>query len=166
VSSFLNGVHHFLEATVPLRPDRFRALRDAKGLSQKGLADLSKVGQSTITKLERGGAPNLGADVLERIALALDATTDYFYGRGFEETNAEVAAAHMSFDIFAKDPNLSNEYRERCRRVLSHRDAPKTARGWRSFAEMLDLAVEPTPPTSSRRPKLALIPERRSKSKA
>jgi transcriptional regulator with XRE-family HTH domain len=147
---------------MPLRPERFKALREAKGLSQEVLADLSKVGQSTLTKLERGAAPNVGADILERIAVVLDATTDYFFGRGFEDTDAAVAASHMSFDVFAKDPKFTNEQRERCRRVLPHRDAPKTAQAWRSFAEMLDLAAEPT---ASRRSKLALVRDRPRKSK-
>ncbi len=147
---------------MPLRPERFKALREAKGLSQEVLADLSKVGQSTITKLERGAAPNVGADMLERIAVVLDATTDYFFGRGFEDTDAAVAASHMSFDVFAKDPKFTNELRERCKRVLSHPDAPKTARQWGSFAEMLDLAGEPT---ASRQPNLALVRTRPRKSK-
>ncbi len=147
---------------MPLRAERFKALREAKGLSQEILAELSKVGQSTITKLERGVAPNVGADILERIAVVLDATTDYFFGRGFEDADAAVAASHMSFDVFAKDPKFTNERRARCKRVLSHPDAPKTARQWCSFAEMLDLAGEPTP---ARQPKLALVRDRQRKSK-
>ncbi len=145
---------------MPLRPERFKALREAKNLSQEVLARQATVGQSTITKLEGGAATNLGADTLERIALALDATTDYFYGRGFEDVDASVAAAHMSFDVFARDPKFTDEQRERCRRVLPHRDVPKTAQAWRSLAEMLDLAVGPTSTTSSRGPRLALIRER------
>lgn len=148
---------------MPLRPERFKTLRETKGLSQGALADLCKVGQATITKLESGDAPNVGANILERIALALDATTDYFYGRSFENADVAVAASNMSFDVFAKDPKLTNQQREQCRRVLLHRDAPKTAQAWRSFAEMLDLAVGPT---SSRRPKLALVRAKRSKSTA
>jgi transcriptional regulator with XRE-family HTH domain len=144
---------------MPLRPERFEGLRDAKGLSQGDLARLAGIGQSTITKLECGDAPNIGADTLERIALALDATTDFFFGRGFEDVDASVAAAHMSFDVFARDPKVTGEQRERCRRVLSHKDAPKTAQEWRSFAEMLDLAVGPTATPSSRAP-LTLIHER------
>lgn len=149
---------------MPLQPDRFKALREAKSLSQGALAELSEVGQSTITKLEGGAAPNLGADILERIAIALDATTDYFFGRGFEEVDAKVAAAHMSFDVFAKDGKFNSEQVERCRRVLSHREAPKTALAWRSFAEMLDIAVGPT--SSPRSSSLALVREKRPKSKA
>jgi hypothetical protein len=30
---------------------------------------------------------------------------------------------------------------ERCRRVLSHPSAPKTADSWRSLAEMMDLGI-------------------------
>ena len=150
---------------MPLRPERFKALREAKGLSQEALADLSKIGQSTITKIERGTASNVGADILERIALALDATTDYFYGRGFEDTDAAIAASHMSFDVFAKDPTLTNEQRERCQRVLSHRDAPKTTQAWRSFVEILDLAVGLTSTKSSRGSSLTLVREKRPKPK-
>jgi hypothetical protein len=72
----------------------------------------------------------------------------------------------MSFAVFARDTNFTDEQRERCRRVLPHRDAPKTAQSWRSFAEMLDLAVGPTSTTSSRAPHLALVREKRAKSKA
>jgi len=155
-----NGCVRSLGATVPLRPDRFKALRDAKGLSQEDLADISKVAHSTIAKIERGAAAKTGADILERLALALDSTIDYFFGRGFEDADASVAAARMAFDVFARDPKLTDEQRERCRRVLPHGDAPKTAQAWRSFAEMLDLAVGPTSTTSSRGPGLALIRER------
>lgn len=145
---------------MPLRPERFERLRDAKGLSQGDLARLAGIGQSTITKLESGDAPNIGADILERIALALDATTDFFFGRGFEDVDASVAAANMSFDVFARDSNLTDEQRERCRRVLPHKDAPKSAKDWRSFAEMLYLAVGPTPTRSTQGTKLALVRER------
>lgn len=154
------------ETTVPLRPARFKALREVKGLSQEGLASIAKIGHSTIAKIERGAAATIGSDILERLSLALDSTTDYFLGRGFEDVDASVAAASMSFDVFTRDPKFTHEQRERCRRVLPHRDAPKTAQAWRSLAELLDLTVEPPPPTSSRRPKLAVISERRSKSKA
>ncbi len=109
---------------MPLRPERFKALREAKNLSQEVLARQATVGQSTITKLEGGAATNLGADTLERIALALDATTDYFYGRGFEDVDASVAAAHMSFDVFARDPKFTDElgaHLPRCLTLLSGR---------------------------------------------
>jgi transcriptional regulator with XRE-family HTH domain len=142
---------------VPLRPERFKALREAKGLSQEDLAALAVVSHSTIAKIEQGTARTTGSDILERLAVALDSTIDYFFGRGFEDVDPALAAAYMSFDVFARDPKFSAEQTERCRRVLSHRDTPKTARGWRSLAEMLDLAVGPT---SSREPKLALIRER------
>lgn len=149
---------------MPLRHDRFRTLREAKGLSQEILGGMADVAHSTIAKIERGSTPS--ANTLERLAVALDATTDYFYGRGFEDVEPSVAAAHMSFDVFARDPKLSSGVRERCRRALSHADAPKTARAWRSFAEMLDLATESASAPSSRRPKLALVRERRPKTKA
>ena len=147
---------------MPLRHDRFRVLREIKGISQEALAAMAGVAHSTIAKIERGATPS--ADTLERLALALDATTDYFYGRGFEGIDPRMAAAQMAFDVFSKDPKASNQTRERCRRILSHRDAPKTARSWRSFAEMLELAIEPSS-TPARRPKLTLVRERQPKAK-
>ena len=71
---------------MPLRHDRFRFLREAKGLSQEVLGGMADVAHSTIAKIERGASPN--ADTLERLAVALDATMDYFYGRGFEDVDA------------------------------------------------------------------------------
>src|SRR5260370_29511645 len=135
---------------MPLRPERFEGLRDAKGLSQGDLARLAGIGQSTITKLECGDAPNIGADTLERIALAMDATTDFFFGRGFEDVDASIAAAHMSFDVLARDPKFTDEQRERCRRVLPHRDAAKTAQAWPSLAGNPQPAVRSTSATPSR----------------
>jgi transcriptional regulator with XRE-family HTH domain len=144
---------------VPLQHNRFRSLREAKGLSQQTLGRLADVAHSTIAKIECGATPS--ADTLERLALALDATTDYFYGRGFEDVNASVAATHMSFDLFIKNPKISNEMRKRFRRVLSHPDAPKTVSAWCSLAEIIDIVVEPaTTTTSTSPPKLALIRER------
>lgn len=142
---------------MPLRPDRFRELREAKALSQEALGHSAGVAHSTIAKIERGAALTTGADILERLAVALDSTIDYFFGRGFEDVNASTAATQMSFDVFSKDPKFTDEQRERCRRVLSHREAPKTSAAWRSLAEMLDLAVGPSPTTSSHEPRLALI---------
>ena len=151
---------------MPLRPERFKALRDAKRFSQEDLAALAHISHSTIAKIEQGTALTTGSDILESLATALDSTIDYFFGRGFEDVDPATAAAYMSFDVFARDAKFTDEQRERCRRVLPHRDAPKTAQAWRSFAEMLDLAVGPTSTTSSRGPRLALIGERgRPKSK-
>src|SRR5258708_36611990 len=116
---------------MPLRPERFEGLRDAKGLSQGDLARLAGIGQSTITKLECGDAPNIGADTLERIGLALDATTDFFFGRGFEDVDASIAAAPMSFDVFGRDPKFTDEQRERRRRGRPARDALQKPERWR-----------------------------------
>src|SRR5260370_8857148 len=93
---------------MPLRPERLEGLRDAKGLSQGALARLAGIGQSTITKLECGDAPNIGADTLERIALALDATTDFFFGRGFEDVDPSIAPAPLAFAALPTHPNFPN----------------------------------------------------------
>lgn len=125
---------------MPFRPEYLKQLREAKGWSQEELCKRSRVSQSVIAKSERG--QNLPrADVLDKLAEALDCTIDYLVGRGREYENATSAAAQMAFDIFLLNAPLTRQQQESCRRALQHVDAPKTADGWRSFAEMMELAI-------------------------
>lgn len=145
---------------MPFRPDRLKALRDAKDWGQDKLSKHSGLSQSVIAKSEKGR--NLpGSDALEKLAQALDCTTDYLLGRGPDYKSATAAAAHMAFEVFITQEGLDDEQRERCRRVLQHPDAPRTALDWRSFAEKLELAMGRTPSTLLPN----VVDERRSKSK-
>jgi transcriptional regulator with XRE-family HTH domain len=145
---------------VPFRPDRLRALREAKGLSQEQLGEKAGLSHSLIAKSENG--KNLPrSDALDKLAQALDCTMDYLHGRGHEYESAPVAAAHMALDVVVAQGALTDEQCKGCRRALRHPDAPKTAQVWRSFAEMLNLAVGPGSSITS----LALIREHRPKSK-
>ena len=125
---------------MPFRPDRLKALREAKSLSQEALAKMAGVSHSAIAKCE-GGKTKPGADTLDKLAVALEATSDYLYGRGPEEVDPVTAACLMSFDIFLGDASFSDEQRERCRRVISHPGAPRTSAGWRDLAEMIEIAA-------------------------
>jgi|GEM_PF-587082 len=137
---------------MPFRSDRLKALREAKGLSQEQVSKLAGLSQSVITKSENGkNSP--GSNALDKLAEALDCTIDYLHGRGLEYEDPNVAAAHMAFDVFATKHGLNDEHRERCRRALRHKDAPKTAEAWRSFAEMVELAIGPKSSANS----LALV---------
>jgi len=75
--------------------------------------------------------------------------------------NRKVSIAQMAFDVFIAQEGVTAEQRERCSRALRHTDAPKTAQAWRSFTEMLELAVGPMSPRGS----LALVEEQRPKSR-
>jgi len=130
------------------KADRLRDLREAKGFSQEKLAELAGVSQSVIPKAEKGKSVPSG-DVLHKLSCALDCTMDYLYGRGDPYENTEIAAAQMAFDIFGRQEGVTDEQRERCRRVLQHADAPRTGNAWRSLAEMMDLGVGPTNPSSA-----------------
>lgn len=55
----------------PIRTRRLRDLRRKAGLSQLDLADRSGVSQSTISRLELDGAPNVNLRQLEALARAL-----------------------------------------------------------------------------------------------
>jgi len=137
---------------VPFRPDRLKALREAKGLSQEQLAAHAGLSHSLIAKSENGrNMPR--SDALDKLAEALDCTIDYLHARGREYESAAKAAAHMAFDVFVSQRVLTDAQRERCHRALAHPDAPRTAGAWQSVAEMIDLAIGPTSPTSA----LALV---------
>ena len=126
---------------MPFRPDRLKALREAKELSQEQLGELAGLHHSVITKSEKG--KNLPrSEALDKLATALDCTMDYLHGRGSQYESPAVAAAHMAFDVFVEQHGLTDEQREQCRRVLVHPDAPKTASKWHSLAEILGLALE------------------------
>lgn len=117
-------------------------LRDAKGLSQEDLEELSGVSRSTIAKCE-SGKTTPGSDTLEKLAVALDATMGYFYERDYKDLEPAAAAAQMAYAVFAADPKYTQQHRDRCRRALAHKDAPKTAKAWRSLSEMVDMVIGP-----------------------
>ncbi|MGD0792181.1 MAG: helix-turn-helix transcriptional regulator [Terriglobales bacterium] len=145
---------------MPFRPERLKNLREAKALSQDQLSKLAGLSQSVIAKSENG--KNLpGSEALDKLARALDCTIDYLHGRGYEYGSPGAAAANMAFDVFVASQVLTDEQIARCRRALQHPDAPKTAKAWHSFAEMIELAMGPTSTTS-----LALVGDRRLKPKS
>jgi transcriptional regulator with XRE-family HTH domain len=133
---------------MPFNSDRMKALREIKRFSQEELASRAGLSQSAVNKAEKGSASPKG-EVLEKIASGLDCTMDYLYGRGPDYRDDRAAAAKMAFDVFASDSSTKAEDRERCQRALTHQDAPKTAELWRSFSEMVGMAVG-SPPTSTR----------------
>lgn len=144
---------------MPFRPDRLKALREAKEQSQEQLGKLAGLSHSVIAKSENGRTLP-GSTVLDKLASALDCTIDYLHGRGYNNEHPAVAAAQMAFDVFATK-GINHELLEKCRRALGHPDAPKTAAAWRSFAEMIELTIGPTSSTNS----LELVGERPLKPK-
>ena len=63
---------------------RIRRLREAQGLTQRELADTIGLGQSGLSKLERGAAGDLRAKTLIRIAKVLGVSLDVLAGRRSE----------------------------------------------------------------------------------
>jgi transcriptional regulator with XRE-family HTH domain len=136
---------------VPFIPDRLRRLREAKGWKQLELEERSGVDHSQITRYERGkGKPS--ADTVERLAVALDATTDYLYGRGPEYDSGRAAACHMSFDVFNRDGKDDVRTRERCRRVLDDAPdvAPTTSEQWHVLATSIEAVFRGEPQSTER----------------
>jgi transcriptional regulator with XRE-family HTH domain len=132
---------------MPFDLQRFKRLRQIKNIKQQGLAGLAGVAQSQISECERGTGPTV--ELLERLATALDCTTDFLLSRSFVGTDSDdssfrAAVSRMAFDVFAARLNVGIEQKERCRRVLAHSATPLTADCWAILSEQIDLAIGPT----------------------
>ena len=95
------------------------------------------------------GAP--GAENLEKLAHALDATMEFLHGDdeydfGNTDEGYAKSAAHMSFRIFLRDRAFNGAAARTLSPSPGHRGAPRTAAAWRDFAEMVELAIGPKPP--------------------
>ncbi len=64
---------------MPLRSDRLRQLRNARGFTQEALAERLELGIRQIHRYERGLSDPAG-DVVARIARELSVTSDYLLG--------------------------------------------------------------------------------------
>lgn len=132
-----------------LLSDRVRGLLKVKKLKQTELLGVSR---EELGKWLCGDRqPDL--DDLKRLAVALDATSDYLIGLGDDHRDSyELAAAKMSFAYFDQDLSIEPEQKQRCRRiaeddhVLTREGAPRTAEAWKVVARMVDLAMGPPPP--------------------
>ena len=129
---------------------RLVGLRKAKGIrTQEELESTCGISRSMLNKYEKDTKVPT-ADALEMIATSLDADMGYFHGQGDHYADTpegfDRAAVEMSFRVFSRDLRFSEDQKERCRRVLSHSAAPRTAAAWCGLAEMIDLVVGPSTP--------------------
>jgi transcriptional regulator with XRE-family HTH domain len=131
---------------VVLQAERIRGLLKAKHLQQNEL-----VGVSRDELAQWLGGRDPGLDGLKRLAVALDATSDYLIGLGADfGGDYGLAATKMSFVYFDQDLKIKPEQKQRCRgvfradEVLARNGAPRTAEEWKVVADMIDLGA-PTP---------------------
>ena len=80
--------------------DRIKQLRTAKNLTQSDLAKLVELTYIQIGRYERSKS-NPSSEVLQKLAVALDTTTDYIMNGGTEQVQAQLA-----------DKELLNQFRE------------------------------------------------------
>jgi len=145
---------------MPFLPGRLKALRDAKNWSQEDVSRESGLAQSAIAKYEQGKT-SPRSNALDKLAQALNCTTDYLLGRGPDYKTHAFAAASMALDSLISLGALADKQREMCSSVVQHPDAPRTAKAWRSFLEMMEMAKPAGSPSSM----LTLV-EGRTKKKA
>lgn len=65
---------------VELNGGRLKALRQARGLSARRLAQRAGVSERQIWRLEANDRPNVSAVLLVRVAVALGTTVEYLVG--------------------------------------------------------------------------------------
>ena len=126
---------------------RFARLRKLKGVTQADLGRLAGISQTRMSECEAGQDPTV--PVLEKFADTLECTTEFLLHRTFKnaETSDQLfraAVSRMAFDVFDALPNIHDDHKTRCRRVVGHIAAPITAGGWVILAEQIELAIGPT----------------------
>jgi transcriptional regulator with XRE-family HTH domain len=85
--------------------DRVKQARKNKGLSQQALAGISNVHISNIGRYERGDA-NPSADVLNRIAQALDVSPDYLINGTMQDKAENTISDNELLIMFKKVEKL------------------------------------------------------------
>ena len=99
--------------------ERFAALLQARGLSQKELAQKTNLTESAVSHYLKGDREPRGA-ILLNIANALGTSTDYLSGKTDEVKPAGAdSEIQKAFNLVARNaPNMSAEDRERFIRIL------------------------------------------------
>jgi transcriptional regulator with XRE-family HTH domain len=99
-------------------PDRLLEARKNKGIFQQELGNISKVHFTNIGKYERGEAIP-AADILNRIAKALDVTTDFLMNGTMQDKSAEVISDEELLSQFRKIEKLSAEKKKLVKEFLN-----------------------------------------------
>ncbi len=125
------------------QPARLKGLLKAKDLRPD---EVSGFGRGTVSNWANGNTKP-GDEAQHALAVALDATMDYFHAlRDDYADDYERAAREMAFDIFEKDASIDDELRQRCKRVRGHDAAPRTVVQWKAFADMVEKVIGPQSP--------------------
>jgi transcriptional regulator with XRE-family HTH domain len=97
--------------------EKVRKLREAKGLTQKQLSDLSQITQATVSRLESCDIKMLEGEKLRRLAIALNVTVDFLVSKTDRLTpddrvSSDPMAAHI-FNIYEKLPEVERNLLEK-----------------------------------------------------
>lgn len=91
---------------------RLRTRRKELRLTQAALAEIADLDQSTISLIEKGLRPNPGADVLQRLADALECSVDQLLGRADQPPPDELAALLSDLERLGAAPLTVAAYRQ------------------------------------------------------
>lgn len=97
--------------------DRLLEARKNKGISQQELAKLAKVHFTNVGKYERGEAVP-AADILNRIAKALEVTTDFLMNGTMQDKSAEAISDEELLSQFRKIEKLPSDKKKLVKEFL------------------------------------------------
>lgn len=97
--------------------DRLLEARKNKGISQQELAKLAKVHFTNVGKYERGEAIP-AADILNRIAKALEVTTDFLMNGTMQDKSAEAINDEELLSQFRKIEKLPSDKKKLVKEFL------------------------------------------------
>ncbi|KMT21568.1 helix-turn-helix domain-containing protein [Clostridium cylindrosporum] len=95
--------------------EKLKHAREEKKLTLKSLADISGVGQSTISDIENGLSKNPRRDTLNKLANALDVSISDLFSDTTSNKNEDTSSkkAYLNIDIVPEeftDANLARQY--------------------------------------------------------
>lgn len=97
-----------------IRGDRVKALREARGLTQKDVAERAPVSQSYLSEIEGGRRVSVGSLVILGLAHVLETSVDYLVGLTDDPNPTELLEGLTEDDwaILRKLSELTKEQRE------------------------------------------------------
>lgn len=110
-------IHSTLSTMKQLLPDRILEARKKKGISQQDLGKAAKVHFSNVGKYERGESVP-AADILNRIAKALEVSTDYLLNGTSQDKSADAITDEELLIQFRKVEQLPTQKKKLVKEFL------------------------------------------------
>jgi transcriptional regulator with XRE-family HTH domain len=121
--------------------DRIKLRRQEKGISAAELARRAEISKGYLSEIENGVTPRPSADVLYRIASALETTMADLLER--RETRPTLRGVPATLRAFADQDNLPEGDVQMLARIRFRGDQPSAPEDWRFLYESIKRSIRP-----------------------